>query len=46
MFGSENLDFYLIFSDGDFDDLDVLCLSGKRVIEYVKSVFVMDRSLS
>ncbi|UOR60354.1 flagellar hook-associated protein FlgL [Helicobacter pylori] len=44
--GSENLDFHLISSDGDFDDLDALRSSGKRVTEYVKSVFVTDRSLS
>ncbi len=44
--GSENLDFHLISSDGDFDDLDALRSSGKRVIEYVKSAFVTDRSLS
>ncbi len=44
--GSENLDFHLISSDGDFDDLDALRSSGKRVTEYVKSAFVTDRSLS
>ncbi|WQW64026.1 flagellar hook-associated protein FlgL [Helicobacter pylori] len=44
--GSENLDFHLISSDGDFDNLDVLRSSGKRVTEYVKSAFVTDRSLS
>ncbi|EJB46958.1 flagellar hook-associated protein FlgL [Helicobacter pylori] len=44
--GSENLDFHLISSDGDFDDLDALRSGGKRVIEYVKSAFVTDRSLS
>ncbi|MGL2614415.1 flagellar hook-associated protein FlgL [Helicobacter pylori] len=44
--GSENLDFHLISSDGDFDDLDTLRSSGKRVTEYVKSAFVTDRSLS
>ncbi|WRC09408.1 flagellar hook-associated protein FlgL [Helicobacter pylori] len=44
--GSENLDFHLISSDGDFDDLDALRSSGKRVTEYVKSTFVTDRSLS
>ncbi len=44
--GSENLDFHLISSDGDFDDLDSLRSSGKRVTEYVKSAFVTDRSLS
>ncbi|MCQ2916781.1 flagellar hook-associated protein FlgL [Helicobacter pylori] len=44
--GSENLDFHLISSDGDFDDLDDLRSSGKRVTEYVKSAFVTDRSLS
>ncbi|GAA8487785.1 flagellar hook-associated protein FlgL [Helicobacter pylori] len=43
--GSENLDFHLISSDGDFDDLDALRSSGKRVTEYVKSTFVTDRSL-
>ncbi len=44
--GSENLDFHLISSDGDFDDLDALRSSTKRVTEYVKSTFVTDRSLS
>ncbi|QQW81784.1 flagellar hook-associated protein FlgL [Helicobacter pylori] len=44
--GSENLDFHLISSDGDFDDLDALRSSGRRVTEYVKSTFVTDRSLS
>nr|WP_240146562.1 flagellar hook-associated protein FlgL [Helicobacter pylori] len=44
--GSENLDFHLISSDGDFDDLDSLRSSAKRVTEYVKSAFVTDRSLS
>ncbi|MFP6180487.1 flagellar hook-associated protein FlgL [Helicobacter pylori] len=44
--GSENLDFHLISSDGDFDDLDALRSSGKRVTEYVKSAFITDRSLS
>ncbi len=44
--GSENLDFHLISSDGDFDDLDALRSSGKRVTEYIKSAFVTDRSLS
>ncbi len=44
--GSENLDFHLISSDGDFDDLDALRSSGQRVTEYVKSAFVTDRSLS
>ncbi|MEJ8580880.1 flagellar hook-associated protein FlgL [Helicobacter pylori] len=44
--GSENLDFHLISSDGDFDDLDALRSSTKRVTEYVKSAFVTDRSLS
>ncbi|WP_024368933.1 flagellar hook-associated protein FlgL [Helicobacter pylori] len=44
--GSKNLDFHLISSDGDFDDLDALRSSGKRVTEYVKSAFVTDRSLS
>ncbi|WQZ68336.1 flagellar hook-associated protein FlgL [Helicobacter pylori] len=44
--GSENLDFHLISSDGDFDDLDALRSSGKRVTGYVKSAFVTDRSLS
>ncbi|WQS38960.1 flagellar hook-associated protein FlgL [Helicobacter pylori] len=44
--GSENLDFHLISSDGDFDDLDALRSSGKRVTEYVKSAFVTDMSLS
>ncbi|WRB34072.1 flagellar hook-associated protein FlgL [Helicobacter pylori] len=44
--GSENLDFHLISSDGDFDDLNTLRSSGKRVTEYVKSAFVTDRSLS
>lgn len=44
--GSENLDFHLISSDGDFDDLDALRSSAKRVTEYVKSAFVTDRSLS
>lgn len=44
--GSENLDFHLISSDGDFDDLGALRSSGKRVTEYVKSAFVTDRSLS
>ncbi|GAA8969361.1 flagellar hook-associated protein FlgL [Helicobacter pylori] len=44
--GSENLDFHLISSDWDFDDLDALRSSGKRVTEYVKSAFVTDRSLS
>ncbi len=44
--GSENLDFHLISSDGDFDDLDTLRSSSKRVTEYVKSAFVTDRSLS
>ncbi len=44
--GSENLDFHLISSDGDFDDLDALRSSGKRVTEYVKSAFVTDRSLN
>ncbi len=44
--GSENLDFHLISSDGDFDDLDALHSSAKRVTEYVKSAFVTDRSLS
>ncbi|MDU9719219.1 flagellar hook-associated protein FlgL [Helicobacter pylori] len=44
--GSENLDFHLISSDGDFDDLDALRSSGKRITEYVKSAFVTDRSLS
>ncbi len=44
--GSENLDFHLISSDGDFDDLDALRSSGKRVTEYVKSAFVTGRSLS
>ncbi|WP_187855427.1 flagellar hook-associated protein FlgL [Helicobacter pylori] len=44
--GSENLDFHLISSDGDFDNLDALRSSGKRVTEYVKSAFVTDRSLS
>ncbi|GAA8323646.1 flagellar hook-associated protein FlgL [Helicobacter pylori] len=44
--GSENLDFHLISSDGDFDDLDALRSSAKRVTEYVKSPFVTDRSLS
>ncbi|WP_120814040.1 flagellar hook-associated protein FlgL [Helicobacter pylori] len=44
--GSENLDFHLISSDGDFDDLDTLRSSAKRVTEYVKSAFVTDRSLS
>ncbi len=44
--GSENLDFHLISSDEDFDDLDALRSSGKRVTEYVKSAFVTDRSLS
>ncbi|GAA9887680.1 flagellar hook-associated protein FlgL [Helicobacter pylori] len=43
---SENLDFHLISSDGDFDDLDALRSSTKRVTEYVKSAFVTDRSLS
>lgn len=44
--GSENLDFHLISSDGDFDNLDALRSSSKRVTEYVKSAFVTDRSLS
>ncbi|WP_101019186.1 flagellar hook-associated protein FlgL [Helicobacter pylori] len=44
--GSENLDFHLISSDGDFDNLDALRSSGKRVTGYVKSAFVTDRSLS
>ncbi|GAA8205905.1 flagellar hook-associated protein FlgL [Helicobacter pylori] len=44
--GSENLDFHLISSDGDFDDLDALRSSAKRVTKYVKSAFVTDRSLS
>ncbi|AFI04790.1 flagellar hook-associated protein FlgL [Helicobacter cetorum] len=44
--GNENLDFHLISSDGDFDDLDDLRSSGKRITEYVKSSFVTDRSLS
>ncbi|WQY19963.1 flagellar hook-associated protein FlgL [Helicobacter pylori] len=44
--GSENLDFHLISSDGDFDDLGALRSSAKRVTEYVKSAFVTDRSLS
>ncbi|GAA8152661.1 flagellar hook-associated protein FlgL [Helicobacter pylori] len=44
--GSENLDFHLISSDGDFDNLDALRSSAKRVTEYVKSAFVTDRSLS
>ncbi|WQS13464.1 flagellar hook-associated protein FlgL [Helicobacter pylori] len=44
--GSENLDFHLVSSDGDFDNLDALRSSGKRVTEYVKSAFVTDRSLS
>ncbi|WP_324659765.1 flagellar hook-associated protein FlgL [Helicobacter pylori] len=44
--GSENLDFHLISSDGDFDDLDALRSSSKRVTEYVKSAFVTDKSLS
>ncbi|AHN38669.1 flagellar hook-associated protein FlgL [Helicobacter pylori] len=44
--GSENLDFHLISSDGDFDDLDALRSSSKRVTEYVKSAFITDRSLS
>ncbi|WRD33430.1 flagellar hook-associated protein FlgL [Helicobacter pylori] len=44
--GSENLDFHLISSDGDFDDLDALRSSAKRVTEYIKSAFVTDRSLS
>ncbi len=44
--GSENLDFHLISSDGDFDDLDALRSSAKRITEYVKSAFVTDRSLS
>ncbi|WQS03789.1 flagellar hook-associated protein FlgL [Helicobacter pylori] len=44
--GSENLDFHLVSSDGDFDDLDALRSSSKRVTEYVKSAFVTDRSLS
>ncbi|GAA7910812.1 flagellar hook-associated protein FlgL [Helicobacter pylori] len=44
--GSENLDFHLISSDVDFDDLDALRSSDKRVTEYVKSAFVTDRSLS
>ncbi|WP_220980960.1 flagellar hook-associated protein FlgL [Helicobacter pylori] len=44
--GSENLDFHLISSDGDFDDLDALRSSTKRITEYVKSAFVTDRSLS
>ncbi|GAA9680736.1 flagellar hook-associated protein FlgL [Helicobacter pylori] len=44
--GSENLDFHLISSDGDFDDLDALRSSTKRVTEYVKSAFVTDKSLS
>lgn len=44
--GSENLDFHLISSNGDFDDLDALRSSTKRVTEYVKSAFVTDRSLS
>ncbi|MDU9803132.1 flagellar hook-associated protein FlgL [Helicobacter pylori] len=44
--GSENLDFHLISSDGDFDDLDALRSSGKRVTGYIKSAFVTDRSLS
>lgn len=44
--GSENLDFHLISSDGDFDDLDALRSSGQRVTEYVKSAFVTNRSLS
>ncbi|WRG24368.1 flagellar hook-associated protein FlgL [Helicobacter pylori] len=44
--GSENLDFHLISSDGDFDDLDALRSSAKKVTEYVKSAFVTDRSLS
>ncbi|GAA7774315.1 flagellar hook-associated protein FlgL [Helicobacter pylori] len=44
--GSENLDFHLISSDGDFDDLDALRSSSKRVTKYVKSAFVTDRSLS
>ncbi|OKB16051.1 flagellar biosynthesis protein FlgL [Helicobacter pylori] len=44
--GSENLDFHLISSDGDFDDLDALRSSSKRVTEYVKSAFVTDRILS
>ncbi len=44
--GSENLDFHLISSDGDFDDLDALRSSAKRVTEYVKSAFVTDRSLN
>lgn len=35
--GSENLDFHLISSDGDFDDLDALRSSAKRVTEYAKS---------
>ncbi|WP_104748145.1 flagellar hook-associated protein FlgL [Helicobacter cetorum] len=43
--GNENLDFHLISSDGDFNDLDKLRSSGKRVTEYVKSAFVTDRSL-
>ncbi|MGL2825092.1 flagellar hook-associated protein FlgL [Helicobacter pylori] len=44
--GSENLDFHLISSDGDFDNLDALRSSGKRVTKYVKSAFVTDRSLN
>ncbi|GAA7991178.1 flagellar hook-associated protein FlgL [Helicobacter pylori] len=44
--GSENLDFHLISSNGDFDDLDALRSSSKRVTEYIKSAFVTDRSLS
>ncbi|MGL2510783.1 flagellar hook-associated protein FlgL [Helicobacter pylori] len=44
--GSENLDFHLISSDGDFDNLGALRSSAKRVTEYVKSAFVTDRSLS
>ncbi|AFI06433.1 flagellar hook-associated protein FlgL [Helicobacter cetorum] len=44
--GNENLDFHLISSDGDFDDLDKLRSSKHRITEYVKSAFVTDRSLS
>ncbi len=44
--GSENLDFHLISSDGDFDNLDALRSNAKRVTEYVKSAFVTDRSLN
>ncbi|WP_104712621.1 flagellar hook-associated protein FlgL [Helicobacter cetorum] len=44
--GNENLDFHLISSDGNFDDLDKLRSSKHRITEYVKSSFVTDRSLS